>query len=234
MNKISVVLVETANSGNLGAVARVMANFGLSELVLVKPKCSIDEEARKRAKHAQGVLKGIKVVNDFNVLKKKFDLIIGTTGKIGTDYNVVRSPVLSYELAEFISGKKGKIALVFGSEEKGLSNEHLSLCDFVVHIPSSKKYSVLNISHSVGIILYELSKSINDVRSNHVLASFKEKEVILELLDEIIGGLKFRAPSEKVTQKKVWRRIVGKSMITKRESFALIGLLKKIRKKINS
>lgn len=231
MKQLSVVLVETMNSGNLGAVARVMGNFGYSDLLLVKPLCEVDGEARKRSKHALNILKSAKIVDSFGFLRDNFDLIIGTTGKIGTDYNIMRSPILSYELPEMIKGVKGKIALIFGSEEKGLSNEMLSLCDFVVHIPSSKKYPVLNLSHSVGVLLYELSKIENSVLTTHALASAKEKDIILGVIDELINDVKFRAPSEKVTQRKVWRRIIGKSLITKRESFAIMGFLKKLKGK---
>jgi len=230
MKDISIILVGTKTSGNLSAVARVMANFGVSKLLLVEPKCNIDEDARRRAKHAQEVLQGIKK-KSFVSIRKNFDVLIATTGKIGTDYNINRSPILLPEINKSLSGFKGKVGLVFGSEEKGLSNEMLAKCDFALHIPSSKSYPVINLSHAVGIVLYELSKNVS-LRETHKLATRLEKDLMISLLDEIIDSLKSGLPTEKETQKKVFRRIIGKSMITKRESFAVLGLLKKIRKKI--
>ena len=85
---ISVILIEPEHSSNVGAVARAMANFDFAELVLINPKCNhLDKDAILRAKHsALKILKNAKV-KDFSYLKQ-FDYLIGTTAKIGTDYNI--------------------------------------------------------------------------------------------------------------------------------------------------
>jgi len=231
MRRVSVVLVGPNNSGNVGAVARVMANFGFSKLILVDPRCSIDDEARNRAKHAQIILNKIKYMS-FSEVLESHDVCVATTGIRCADYNVVRSPIVLKDAVPKINSLKGSVALIFGREDSGLSNDELRLSDFVITIPTSNKYNVLNLSQAVGIVLYALAsetfkQEIDDV---HKQASKREKDELLSQIDRIIKFTKFRTPDEKKTQELVWKKIVGKATPTKREAFAVIGFLKKIKK----
>jgi TrmH family RNA methyltransferase len=222
---ITVVLVEPENEGNIGAVARAMGNFDFKDLLLINPKCNhLNLDAISRAKHAKEILKKAKV-RKFPFLKK-FDYVIGTTAKTGNDYNILRIPLTPEELANKIS-TKSKVALVFGRESDGLTNKEILECDFIVKIPTADKYKTLNLSHSVSIMLYELFKK-KDKSDKTELASKKEKDILLEEISKIIKRSKFSTKEKEETQKKVWKKIVGKSMLTKREAFALIGFFKKI------
>ncbi|MBN2111553.1 RNA methyltransferase [Candidatus Woesearchaeota archaeon] len=218
---ISIVLVEPRNSGNVGAVARVMANFGFEKLVLVNPKCNhLSQTARNRAKWAQDVLQKAKVVKKL----PEFDTLAATTAKIGTDYNIPRSPITPKQLSSICRGNAG---LVFGRENTGLTNEEILSCDFVVSIPASKKYPVLNLSHSVAVILYELS---GESHVGHIIpASKAEKEQIMKMLSKALDKMEFATKEKKETQIKVWKRMVGKSFLTKREAYALMGFFKKLK-----
>ncbi|MBU1849510.1 MAG: RNA methyltransferase [Nanoarchaeota archaeon] len=230
---ISIVLVEPENQGNIGAIARLIANFEFEKLILINPKCKIEEEAYNRAKHAQKILKKAKI-SDFSKLKK-FDYLIGTTAKLGSDYNIPRCPVTPEQLAEKISKleKKTKIAILFGREGTGLTNEELKMCDFTVTIPGSENYPTLNLSHAVGIILYELFKKLSgDKRTEHIKSvSKREKDQIEKMFIEVLDKMTFSTPEKKETQKIVWKKIFGKSFLTKREAFAVMGFLKKLVKK---
>ncbi|MGV8161825.1 MAG: RNA methyltransferase [Candidatus Nanoarchaeia archaeon] len=230
LKNITIVLVRPSIPGNIGAVARSMANFGFSKLLLVEPKCKIDEEARNRAKHAQKILGDIKIMKSLKDICKTQDLFIATTGVLGTDYNIPRSPLLPEEVAKKLSGVKGKIALVFGPEDTGLSNEELEVCDFTVNIPTSKTYPVMNLSHAVTVLLYELSKPQHSrvVSDSYPLVSGKEKQILEHQMSEVIKSVSYRTPFEMRTQTLVWKRILGKAAPTKREAYAMIGLLKKI------
>lgn len=228
---ISVVLVGIETAGNVGSVARVMKNFGLSELVLVDPKCKHEsKEALDRASHAKDVLKKA-VVADWSYLKN-FDYLVGTTAKLGTDYNIPRIPMSPAELGLKLSkiDNKTKIALLFGRESYGLLNEELQKCDFMVTIPTSKIYPTLNVSHAVGIVLYELFKEEleADVKKKYTPISGREKEVALEKVDNILDKMHFATPEKRETQKRLWKRMIGKAMLTKREAFALLGFLRKL------
>lgn len=232
---ISVVLVEPEIPGNIGAVARLMGNFDVSSLVLVNPKCDhLSSEAIARAKHAGSILKKAKVVK-WSVIKK-FNVKVATTAIVGSDYNLPRSPLSPEALSEKLVSvsSRSKIAIIFGREGEGLSNKEIADCDFSVTILSSNKYRTLNLSHSVGIILYELFKKQSSVKkenkSSHPLMSEKEKEVILKTFGKIFSKLPFSTKEKRETQKTLWKRIIGKSFMTKREAFAVMGFLRKIEK----
>lgn len=222
---ITVILVEPENSGNIGAVARVMKNFGFSSLVLVNPKCKIDDAALNRAKHAKDVLENAKIVD--TTLLKEFDYLIATTSRIGTDYNIARTPLSPKILSEKLNKLKNcNIGIVFGREGSGLNNEEVLMCDFVVTIPSSAEYGALNLSHAVGIILYELF--VTKKQKTITPISNKEKNQILKMFDLVFEDLKFQTKEKKETQKVLWNRIIGKSFLSKREAYAMMGFLRKI------
>ncbi len=221
---ISVVLVEPKNSGNVGAVARVMANFGFSNLILVNPKCSHKSQtARNRAKWAQDVLQKAKVVKSLSSIKSA---LVATTARLGTDYNIPRSPITPEKLSKII---QKNAAIVFGRESAGLTNDEISKCGFVVTIPTSKKYPVMNLSHSVSVVLYELSKNKENVASHIQFASEAEKKQLMKMLNKALNKMDFATKEKKQTQIKVWKRMIGKSFLTKREAFALMGFLRKIK-----
>ncbi|MBN2457786.1 RNA methyltransferase [Candidatus Woesearchaeota archaeon] len=225
-----VILIEPENPGNIGAIARVMKNFGFKNLVLINPVADISSsEAICRAKHAQDVLKRA-IVADWSFLDK-MDYLAGTTAKLGTDYNIPRSPLTPDKLAEKANTKK-KLGLVIGREGKGLSNKEIGLCDFIVTIPAQAKYPTLNISHALGILLYEIYKINGKDRSDsHIeTAGRRYKDVLNKRVAGLLEQMEFATPEKKQTQKVVWKRIFGKAMLTKREAFAVLGLFSKIEK----
>lgn len=228
---ISIVLIGVENSGNLGAIARTMKNFDFNKLVLVNPKCKINTEAKNRAKHAQDILRKAKVVSQW----PKFDYVIGTTAKLGSDYNVNRLPLLPEQLSKKLVKlpKKTSVGLIFGREGIGLTNEEIEKCDLIVTIPSSKKYPTLNLSHSVSIILYELFKvgGAKTKLDRINPAQLVDKKQILKMLNKVLGGIKFSTKEKKDTQKLVWKRIINKAFLTKREAFVVMGFLRKLMKK---
>jgi len=231
---ISIVLLEPEHPGNIGSVARIMANFDYTKLILINPKCKHKTlEAIKFAKHGVKILKTAKVIKTSSPEKelKKFHTIIATTSKLGTDYNIPRSPITPDHLTQILS-LKNKIALLFGRESKGLTNSELDLADFVVTIPTSKKYPALNLAQSVAILLYELSKTKSNV-SSHILFSTKtEKNQIQKMFGQIFSKLKWLRPSKRTTQELIWKRIIGKSFLTKREAYAVMGFLRKLKERL--
>ncbi|MFH1132984.1 MAG: RNA methyltransferase [Nanoarchaeota archaeon] len=224
---ISLVLIEPKLPGNVGAVARVMKNFGFSRLLLVRPgKEALSPEAFYRAKHAVDILKKAETVSWAEV--RRFSCVIGTTAATGTDYNILRSPITPERLSEMKLPEK--TALVLGREGEGLHNDEIADCDFSCTIPSQRRYRALNISHAAGILLYELSKKRKNITSHVQAASAREKQVIMERLDDVLKQMDFPSERQRETQRKAWKRILGKSMLTKREAFAVLGFLRKARK----
>ncbi len=222
---INIILVEPETPGNIGAVARAIKNFGFENLYLINPKCNhLSKESIDRASHAKDILLNAKTIS-FNELQK-FDYKIATTSELGTDYNIPRSPIKPSELKKIIKPKTN-IALVFGRESSGLNNKEIQQMDFIMTIPTSKKYPSMNLSHAVAITLYELHQKEN-ITSHITPATEKELKQIQKMFNQILDKTEFKTKEKKETQKKVWKRIFSKSFMTKRESFAVMGLLKKL------
>lgn len=243
MINITVILIEPENPGNTGAICRAMKNFDFEKLILVAPTFKTSsEDLKNRAKWANDLVKKIELIKkyDSNALKKlrkRFDYMIATTARIGRDYNVLRSPITPSQLAEILSEIKIKkdleIALVMGREGSGLNNDEIALMDFSVTIPTSKKYGTMNVSHATTIILYEIFKKISEENIvSHITPITKaEKDQILKILDDSMNKMHFLNENKKETQRTVWKKMINKSFLSKRESYALMGFLKKINRK---
>ena len=229
MADITVILLEPETSGNIGSIARAMANFDFKDLLLINPKCEVDSESRRFAKNAQDILKNARV-RDFKALKK-FDFLIGTTSKLGRDYNISRTPMMPGEFARKMAEIKGKkVGLVLGREGDGLYNHEIHMCDFIVTIPTSKDYDSMNISHALAILLYELKKQelSGEIMKRYTPMGEPEKRQAMRLLEETLNTMEFGTEEKRDTQRKMWKRMITKAMLTRREAYALMGYLKKV------
>ena len=229
---ISVILIEPEKAGNIGAVARVMKNFDFKDLILIDPGCDhLSKEALDRASHADDILKRARKIGRSAL--DSFDYLIGTTSKLGTDYNLPRTPITPKQLAERLASisRKTKVGVLFGRESYGLSNEEIKKCDFIVSIPSSKGYPAMNLSHSVAVILYEIycASGKNRIGENFNPITNAEKKQILKMVNDALDTMQFSTKEKKETQRTLWRRIIGKSFMTRRDAYALMGFLKKIK-----
>ncbi len=228
---ITVVLIGPEHPGNVGAIVRSMKNFEFDKLVIVNPTCDpLCTEAKNRAKHANDVLESATITTDMSILDK-FDYRIGTTGLLGSDYNLPRTPFVPKTLAEKldqIDQSDVDIAIVFGRESSGLSNEEIELMDYVVTIPTGK-YHALNLSHAVTVILYELFQHRNQNKMSEKFKPIRrvEIDVLTNLMEEVLSNQDYLNEQKIHTQKLVWKHILTKSMLTKRESFALMGFFRK-------
>lgn len=227
---ISLIVIEPEKPENLGNIARVMKNFDCTRLLLINPQCNhLDDAAWRPAKHARDVLKQA-IVGDKKLLDG-FDYLIATTATLGTDYNIPRSPITPRMLADILPmSSKLKIGLLIGREGIGLTNEEIAMADFLVTIPTSKDYAALNVSHAVAILLYELYQKHGKrkIDRHFTYATETEKQQTLKLLDKVLDTMHFTMPTRRETQVKVWKRMLGKSFLTRREAYALMGFFKKI------
>ena len=152
---LCIILVNPGHDGNIGAVARTMLNFGITDLRVVGRDGEWSEEARNRAKNAQTVLDSAKLVSTFADATSDCSVVIGTSGKREDgDKTTLRHFLLPEELPERLSATDGRVAMVFGPEGKGLLNEELGMCDLLVTIPTWEGYPILNLSHAVSIICF--------------------------------------------------------------------------------
>lgn len=222
---LSIILKEPENPGNLGAIARVMGNFGIQRLYLIDPRCDhLSEEAICRAKHAQDILSEAIITKE-----PPCDLIVGTTAKKGSDKNINRVSLEPAELARKAATHKGELGILLGRESTGLTNKELEQCDFTVSIPTCTNYPTLNISHACSILCYELTKEKNQHRFE--LPDKSEKDTLLRSFDSLLEDLDFMTEERRTTQKRFWKRFLTKNFMTKQELYIILGFLKQIRRK---
>jgi TrmH family RNA methyltransferase len=157
------VLVETSHPGNIGAVARAMKNMGLTELVLVKPKEFPHPEATARASGADDLLARARVVETLGDAIADCGLVYATTARPREQYFRVVDPREAGErmVAEACSGS-GAVAVLFGTERFGLSNEHLLAAHALIRIPANPEYESLNVAMAAQLIAYEIRMAMRD------------------------------------------------------------------------
>lgn len=158
-----IVLVAPEHDGNIGAVARSMMNFGITDLRIVGRTIEWSEETRKRAKNAQYVLENARGFETLQDATFDCSLVVGTSGKREHgDKTAMRHFLLPDELPDRLSGVDAKSALVFGPEGKGLVNDQLRLCDLLVTIPTWEGYPILNLSHAVTVLCFSWFTGVSD------------------------------------------------------------------------
>lgn len=160
LQDIRVVLVRPLDPKNVGSVCRAMKTMGITSLDIV-PGGSIDpNEARRLAHNAEDVLEGARVLSDFRDSVRDAVLAVGTTRRRGRRRKYFS--VLPEEMARRAAAiSSGKVALLFGNEENGLSDGELAACHLAVHIPASPLLPSLNLSHAVQIVCYALFRELS-------------------------------------------------------------------------
>jgi tRNA/rRNA methyltransferase len=223
MPRFRVVLVNPKIDGNVGAVARVMGNFGFKDLWLVDP-CEITDEARKRAKHANYILDEAKFVSSLDEALDSVSMVVGTSGIVSPgEKHFIRIPITAREFASKMGSHEGTVALLFGREDLGLFQEELLHCDLLVHIPTTEAYPVLNISHAVAIILDELSLLGGDVPSPPE-ASEIERDKLFEFFADLLDAIDYPDFRREKTEV-MFRRMMGRAVPTKWEFYTIMGVL---------
>ncbi len=234
--EIRTILVEPKLEENIGAVARVIKNFGCSELYIVKP-ANIGEKAKAVASHAYDVLSRCEIVDSIEEAIKNSVIVAGTTSKHGISANKhLRMPFFSpRQLKEKVKalGKSGILSILFGSEDTGLKREELMLCDVVVCIPTSTEYPVMNLSHAVAVVLYELSEVEGAAATSETekLASVEAKERLFMHVKTFLDEIGYKEHKKEKTMLML-RRILGRAELTGREVQTLRGILRKAEWKI--
>ncbi len=227
--EIRIILVEPMYQGNVGSVARAMKNFGYTDLVLVNP-CKLEGEARAMSSHARDVLEGAKITSTLDEAVKGANLTIGTTGvaslKTGEH---IRLPLYTpKEIKEKLKDCSGTIAILFGREDAGFRNDELKSFDMLVAVPTSEIYPIMNLSHAVAVVLYELSELEG---GNSPLADGFDLQLLYEHLDELLEEIEY-PPHKKDKTSLMLRRILGRAGLTPREVQTLRGIIRKTERKM--
>jgi tRNA (cytidine32/uridine32-2'-O)-methyltransferase len=206
LDTIRIVLVNTSHPGNIGAAARAMKTMGLSQLYLVAPQDFPHEKANEMASGAVDVLQQAIVVSHLDEAIADCHLVAGTSARLRT----IPWPLLSpRQFADTVSKepRTSKIAIIFGREQSGLTNDELHRCHFHIQIQSNPEYSSLNLAAAVQIIAYELRVALLDnivpLEWDYPLAGAKEMEGFYDHLQQILIDTHFldpKAPRQLMTR----------------------------------
>ncbi len=231
-NNIYIVFVECETAGNVGFLARTMANFGLKNLVLINPT-TLTQEAYYQATHGKYIVENALIYPSLDEFyqSRKIDFKIATTGVAGGSYNLSRIPLKPEQLAENIN-INNKIAILFGREGNGLTNKEIEDCDISVSIPTDPTYPILNISHAAAIIFYELFKNKHEYPVEDLIESTGiEKEYLINDMVDLINELDI-PDHKKKNGIKTFKNIINRAFITGREAHTLKGILRRLKNKI--
>lgn len=155
LNHIQIILVETSHTGNIGSAARAMKTMGITNLRLVAPQKNIDEQAISLAAGAKDILDNVQIYSDFDSAIADCHLVIGTSARLRHLQNSLISPRDAADLV-IQQATQGKIALVFGRERVGLTNEELLKCQYHLYFPTNPEYGSLNLAMAVQLACYEV------------------------------------------------------------------------------
>jgi TrmH family RNA methyltransferase len=243
------VLVEPTESGNIGASARAIKNMGFMNLCLVKPPAEISAEGRWFARNAHDVLDSAEVYSSFDEAIRDKAVVIGTTRRTGKRRGAIL-PVEKAAAKILEVAANNKVAILFGREARGLYNDEVDECGFMIRIPSSKMQPSLNLSQAVLIIAYELSKywetpkdlpvstrkkkydnsaMVEDLKAHGEMAVLYERIArVLELLEYVPRGDRNLIKNIIVNLK----HFIGRAGITEKEMNMLQGICTQIEKKV--
>lgn len=219
-----IVLVEPKYSGNIGAVARSMANFDFKNLYLINP-CKLDNDCFARAMHAQEILKNAKFFNSFNEAINNLDFLVATSSiESKTDKKHLRLPLNIFDFCNKIFQIDAKVGLIFGREDNGLFNEEIARCDIMVRIPTSKSYSSMNLSHAVTIVLFNIFVNKTEIKTKKRKLDSIEKEKLFGFFSELLENIGYPKHKKENTNL-MFKRLMGRAMPSKWEYHTFMGVL---------
>ena len=259
-DRLSVVLVNTRNPLNLGAAARAMSNFGFFDLRVVNPYEASFREARS-AVGASEVLRKAREYTDVAEAVADCALVVGTTAAARRE---IQHPLRRLDQGANLIGKqlrKGRVALLFGSEKRGLSNEDMSHCLWLLRIPTRAEHGSMNLGQAVAVCLYELvrgtpplshaDKPLRETRkqtssAKHAkrltraqtetasLATSGELERITAVLLRALRTSGYLDPQASVAADEKVRRLVRRLKLSTPDAELLLGMLRKMLWKMQS
>ncbi len=230
---IRIVLIQTSHPGNIGSAARAMKTMGLSELYLVNPKSFPDEQAVTMSSNAGDILDNAVVVDTVQDALNDCHLVVGTSARYerSLSWDILDPRECSQQLVK--QAQTGKVAVIFGRENSGLTNDELALCHHLVHIPTNPDYSSLNLASAVQILSYECRvASQSDIQATEATDEKPEETVTADAMEGYYKHLEsamieseFLDPKNPKHLMTRLRRLYSRSKVTPSELNILRGML---------
>jgi tRNA (cytidine32/uridine32-2'-O)-methyltransferase len=229
---IKIVLVGTTHPGNIGGVARAMKNMCLSDLVLVSPEAEFPSgKARARASNALDILDKTRVVEELGEAIADCQLVVGASARLrAIPWPLVDARDCAQQLVKHSA--QGRVALVFGREHSGLTNEELERCNLLVHIPANPDYSSLNIAAAVQVLSYEIHMAMREqagetlhVSNDYPMSTAEEMEGLYQHFEQALETIGFFNPDNPRQLMRRLRRLFNRAQLDKMEMNILRGIL---------
>jgi tRNA/rRNA methyltransferase len=236
LSNARVVLVRPHYPGNIGSVARVMCNFGLNQLTLVEPFADPrSEEARRLSTHGEHVLESARTVLTLDDAVADCRVVLGTSANVEGIYRTHNHGRPEEVLPQLIEAlPDGPCALVFGPEPSGLSNAEVARCHGLIRILTDSQCPSLNLSHAVGICLYEL-RSLRlrregvAIRPTQKVAPFADQERMFESLRDALERIHFLWGPKTDSLMHAVRHLIARAQPAPNEVRILFGLARQLR-----
>ncbi|HEY5649364.1 MAG TPA: RNA methyltransferase [Nitrospiria bacterium] len=234
LKKIDIVLVRPSRPGNIGSAARAIKNMGLSRLVLVQPVKHLSSEAYTMAYGAHDILEKAKVYPSLARALSRIHTVFGTTRRIHKGYG--KPEILEKSVPKILRKAEGsRVAVLFGSESSGLSNEDLGMTQGLISIPTGPAHTSLNLSQAVMVVAYELRRmwekksGPKKTAKQRVPLDSDQRERYYAELDEILTLIGFRKGTQGNHILADLRRIYGRADLDPRELQILRGINRKVK-----
>ena len=253
-DNVHFVLVEPKEPGNIGSSARAIKNMGFRNLCLVNPPAEMTHEGRWFARNAHDVLDSADIYSSFEEAIADKSVIVGTTRRTGKRRGLIFPVEQGARKIYDITASGNKVAILFGRETRGLFNEEVEECGFMLKIPSSRIQPSLNLSHAVLIIAYELSKtefstpdhkrradedsSVHPLHpspypSSEALADHKDMHELYVRISRVLELLQYIPRGDRNLEKKIitnLKHFIGRAGLTEWELKMLHGLCWQVEK----
>ena len=237
LENIRIVMINTSHPGNIGAAARVMKNMGLKNLYLVQPKKFPNYEATAMASGAADLLSAAIVCDSFEDALQGCHLVLGTTAR---ERKIQHEFIDARQAGELTSHEsvQHKVALVFGRERTGMTNEEIGLCHKLINIPTNPDYSSLNVASAIQIVSYEVMMALDNynIHQTHDAADYACSENIQRFyqhLEETLVDIDFLKLQQSPQLMTKLRHIYNRARLTQEEVNILRGILTKTKKLID-
>lgn len=230
MENITIVLNKPKYPGNIGSVARCARNMGVEKISVVGERHHVIEEIKQMATHfAAGIVDRIQYYDGLDEALAKFQYIVGTTSRRGS----ARGPVVSpREMAEALVdiSRNNEVALLFGAEDMGLSNDELRYCHLLVTIPTSKQMKSINLSHAVMILCYEIFVARAELLETFTprMASSGELEGMYAQMKELLMKIGFLNPENPDFWMMYIRRFLSRTKLFSKEVKIIRGICRQL------
>ena len=230
LDNIRIVLVGPLYGGNVGSVCRAMANMGMHDLVLADLRPLDMNEANMMACHAKDILNARREVPTLHEAIADCGLVLGTSARRGMYRQHAKTP---HDWAPEVmrEAASSRVALVFGREDKGLTNEELCMCHHIIQIPTTDTYTSLNLSQAVMVCCYELFQIEGDYErpeEKAPLADSALRERMFDLWRETLLGIEFMQADKADHMMQGFRRIMGRGALTLDDVRIMMGIVRQV------